>query len=136
MTPYHAPVSSVVDGPGIEQRLRDLGASVSRWGNGPGERYAPHQHDHDKVLVVVEGAIAFWLPEAGTTLSLGAGDRMDLPAGTSHAATVGALGVQCLEGHLPAGRLGSHPRRVAGWALGVPGRDTRSTAETADATGT
>jgi uncharacterized protein YjlB len=120
----------------VDQRLRDLGASVDRWGNGPGYRYPSHQHDHDKVLVVVDGDIAFLLPETGATLELRAGDRLDLPAGTSHAATVGMQGVRCLEAHLPAGRLGRHPRRVSGWALGVPDLGTRPTAETADASGT
>ena len=42
------------------------------------------------------------------------GDRLDLPAGTSHDAVVGPDGVTCLEAHLPAGRLPALARRPAG----------------------
>jgi hypothetical protein len=38
------------------------------------------------------------------------GERLDLPAGTTHAATVGAAGVTCLEAHLPAGTLAPLPQ--------------------------
>ena len=47
---------------------------------------------------------------------LAAGERLDLPAGTTHAASVGATGVTCLEAHLPAGSLAPRPRhRAVGW---------------------
>jgi hypothetical protein len=39
------------------------------------------------------------LPELGKQLTLRAGDRLDLPAGTVHDAHVGAEGVVCLEAH-------------------------------------
>jgi quercetin dioxygenase-like cupin family protein len=65
------------------------------WSNGPGDRYSTHTHDYDKVLVCVAGSITFHTP-AGD-VALGAGDRLDLPAGTPHAATVGPEGVECLE---------------------------------------
>ena len=120
----------------IEDRLRELGASVSGWTNGPAERYAAHEHGYDKVLVAVEGTITFVLPATGDVVRLSVGDRFDLPAGTSHAATVGDEGVRCLEAHLPAMRLGSRPRRVAGWAFGVSAAGTQPRAETADGTGT
>ena len=120
----------------IEQRLRAMGASVSRWGNGPGDRYPPHRHDYDKVLVAIQGGITFLLPDTGDEMELRAGDRLDLPAGTNHAATVGESGVRCIEAHLQAGRPGSRPRRVAGWAFGVSDAGTSARIETADGIGT
>jgi quercetin dioxygenase-like cupin family protein len=120
----------------IEGRLGELGASVSGWANGPSDRYATHAHGYDKVLVAVQGAITFWLPATGKVIELHAGDRLDLPAGTSHAATVGEQGVRCLEAHLPAAPSGSRPQRVAGWVFGIAAAGTRPMAETADGTGT
>lgn len=101
--------------PAARQRLASDGIEVVAWGNGPDDRYAAHVHDHDKVLVVVAGSIRFLLPATDTELQLATGDRMDLPAGTRHAAVVGPDGVRCLEGHLPEGSLGSVPRRMADW---------------------
>jgi quercetin dioxygenase-like cupin family protein len=49
------------------------------------------------VIYVVQGSIAFGLPELGKQLTLQAGDRLDLPAGVVHDAVVGPQGVVCLE---------------------------------------
>lgn len=62
--------------------------------------YAAHSHSYDKVIYVVRGSITFGLPELGQSLTLQAGDRLDLPANTVHAAVVGPQGVTCLEAHL------------------------------------
>ncbi len=104
------------------------------WGNGPGARYTEHVHAHDKVLVVVDGSIRFFV-SGGAHIDLAMGDRMDLPAGTGHGAVVGAQGVRCLEGHLAAASLGSSPRRMADWASsGSPStRRPAATPETGDA---
>jgi hypothetical protein len=102
-------------------RLAADGIATSAWDNGPGDRYAPHAHDYDKVLVAVDGSITFRLTMLGLAHELREGDRLDLPAGTIHAADVGPYGVRCLEGHLPAGALGREPRRMADWALTTPG---------------
>jgi quercetin dioxygenase-like cupin family protein len=96
-----------VTGDGIEERLARDGLSASPWSNGPGERYAAHAHGYDKVLVATNGSITFHLPDMGQDVELNAGDRLDLPANTTHAATVGPQGVRCLEAHLTAGSLGS-----------------------------
>ncbi len=96
------------------ERLRADGLMPSAWGNAPGERYAAHRHGYDKVLVATSGAITFHLA-AGREVELAAGDRLDLPAGSQHAATVGVDGVSCLEAHLPAGSLGGEARHVSGW---------------------
>lgn len=87
------------------ERLRAEGLDAASWSNGPGDRYAPHQHGYDKVLVATGGSIVFQTPSGD--LELGVGDRLELPAGTSHGALVGPGGVTCLEAHLPAGRLPS-----------------------------
>lgn len=120
----------------IEQGLRALGASVSSWANGPGDRYPAHEHGYDKVLVALAGSITFLLPATAQQLELRTGDRLDLPAGTNHAAVVGDAGIRCLEGHLPAGRLGDRPRHVAGWADGDAPPDLTARTETAEPPGT
>jgi len=109
-------VSNPPSGAEVEARLGREGLAVGSWSNGPGDRYAPHRHDFDKVLVVAAGEITFGLVELGRQARLGAGDRLDLPAGTTHDAVVGPAGVRCLEAHLPAGTLAPEPRERAGWA--------------------
>ena len=98
----------------VARRLRDEGLDPSAWSNGPGDRYAPHDHGYDKVIVVDRGSIRFGLPATGATIELDAGDRLELPAGTTHDALVGPAGVTCLEAHLPAGGLAAIRRRPAG----------------------
>lgn len=98
----------------LTARLRDLGLQPSAWANGPGDRYAVHRHDYDKVIVVERGSIRFGLAATGDAVELEVGDRLDLPAGTDHDALVGSDGVACLEAHLPAGTLAALGRRAAG----------------------
>jgi uncharacterized protein YjlB len=95
-------------------RLRDEGLVASPWSNGPGDRYGAHEHGYDKVIVVERGSIRFGLPATGEAIDLATGDRLELPAGTPHDATVGGLGVTCLEAHLPSGTLERPQRRGAG----------------------
>ena len=90
-------------------RLAKAGLSASPWSNGPGDTYAAHRHGYDKVLVATSGSITFHLTELGRDVELTEGQRLDLPAGTEHAATVGPRGVTCLEAHLDAGSLGPEP---------------------------
>jgi quercetin dioxygenase-like cupin family protein len=99
---------------GVGDRLRDEGLHPSPWSNAPHDVYAAHAHDYDKVIAVERGSIAFGLPPTGDSIGLDEGDRLDLPAGTVHDATVGPSGVTCLEAHLPAGTLGPAGRRAAG----------------------
>ncbi len=98
----------------LEDRLRAAGLQPGSWSNGPNDRYAPHDHGYDKVLVVAHGSIRFGLPDRGEEVDLGIGDRLDLPAGTRHDALVGPDGVRCLEAHAPAGTLAGVLRRPAG----------------------
>jgi uncharacterized protein YjlB len=95
----------------LARRLRAEGLAPSPWSNGPGDRYAAHEHDYDKVIVVSRGSIRFGL--AGRAVDLASGDRLELPAGTRHDAVVGPAGVTCLEAHLRAGLLGRVAVRTA-----------------------
>ena len=80
-------------------RLRTEASGCYRWSNGPGDRYAAHSHNYEKVLYCVEGSITFVLEGEGRRLELSPGDRMELPAGTVHSAVVGPSGCTCIEGH-------------------------------------
>lgn len=79
-----------------EARLRAEGLHPRAWGNPPGDTYGWHAHGYDKVLYCVTGGITFHLGE-GEDVVLGAGDRLEIPPGTQHAATVGPDGVRCVE---------------------------------------
>lgn len=70
------------------------------WSNEPFDEYSAHSHTFDKVLYVVAGSITWLLPESNQQITTHAGDRLDLPRGTVHAARVGADGVTCFEAHL------------------------------------
>jgi hypothetical protein len=74
-------------------------SSPRSWGNGPGDRYARHEHDFHKVLFCLEGSIVFHTDEGDIHLT--AGDRLDLAPGTVHAATVGPDGCECIEAQRP-----------------------------------
>ena len=97
LTPWADPT------PPTESKLMRLcaeqGLHPYPWSNGPHDVYSAHSHSYDKVIYVVHGSITFGLPELGQQLTLKAGDRLDLPAGTVHDAVVGSQGVACLEAH-------------------------------------
>jgi quercetin dioxygenase-like cupin family protein len=72
------------------------GCSAPRtWSNGPEDRYGRHDHPYHKVLFCLAGSIVFHTDEGDVALA--AGDRLDLDAGTAHAATVGPDGCRCVE---------------------------------------
>lgn len=79
----------------VLDRIRAMGLSPQAWRNGPGEEYASHDHSYHKILYCVTGSIVFHTDDGD--LPLAAGDRLDLPAHTRHAATVGPDGCRCLE---------------------------------------
>ena len=89
--------------PPSENAIRSLLAQEDleayAWGNGPGDVYGSHTHGYHKVIYVVQGSITFGLPGENRQVTLEVGDRLELPAGTSHNAVVGPLGVRCLEAH-------------------------------------
>jgi quercetin dioxygenase-like cupin family protein len=84
----------------LQVQLLEEGLFPYDWSNAPGDAYAPHVHDYDKVIVVVRGSITWALPETNQTIETRAGDRIELPRGMWHAAKVGPEGVMCLEGHI------------------------------------
>jgi quercetin dioxygenase-like cupin family protein len=83
----------------LRERYRQEGLQPYTWSNGPGDTYPAHSHVYHKVIYVVHGSISWILPESGEEFTTSAGDRIDLPAGTLHAARVGPQGVTCLEAH-------------------------------------
>lgn len=83
----------------LEAELRREELAPSRWGNAPGDTYGWHAHPYAKVLVCLTGGITFHTRDSGD-LDLGPGDRLEIDAGTDHAATVGPEGVECAEAHL------------------------------------
>lgn len=80
----------------IEEAMGDEGLEPQLWRNGPGHRYAWHEHGYHKVLYCLRGSIVFHTRSDGD-LELHPGDRLDIEPGTSHAATVGPEGVACVE---------------------------------------
>jgi quercetin dioxygenase-like cupin family protein len=86
----------------LMSKLRSEAGGCYSWSNGPGDRYAAHTHDYEKVLYCVDGSITFVLEQEGRRLELNPGDRMALPARTVHSAVVGPSGCTCIEGHRQA----------------------------------
>lgn len=97
ITPWSAPVTPTEST--LKQLCADEGLKPYPWSNGPFDVYPAHMHSYDKIIYVLSGSITFGLPEQGKQITLNAGDRLDLPAGTLHDATVGPQGVVCLEAH-------------------------------------
>lgn len=81
------------------ERLEAAGVEPYAWSNGPGDRYAAHEHRTTKLLICAEGSITFLVGPDEQPVKLSAGDGFVLPAGTRHAAVVGPYGCTCLEGH-------------------------------------
>jgi len=92
--------SGSVDREGALAAFRAEGCGAARsWSNGAGDRYGSHDHGFHKVLFCLEGSIVFHTDEGDVALSRG--DRLDLPPGTTHAATVGPTGCSCIEAERP-----------------------------------
>jgi quercetin dioxygenase-like cupin family protein len=90
------------DPAGVELQLRERGLQPRRWGNGPGDRYGWHDHDYHKILYCLSGSIVFHTRGDGD-VTLGPGDRLDVPPATEHAAIVGPDGVECVEAAVAGG---------------------------------
>lgn len=79
----------------VEAAFREEGLRPQTWSNDPEYRYGEHEHDYHKVLFCTSGSITFHTPTGDVDLQ--PGDRLDLPPGTPHSATVGPEGVTCME---------------------------------------
>lgn len=97
--PLRALPGSPAPGAAASGYLRDLGLEPIAWSNGPGDRYAAHEHPFTKLLVCAEGSITFLVGPDSVPVELRAGDGFELPPGTRHAAVVGDEGCSCVEGH-------------------------------------
>jgi quercetin dioxygenase-like cupin family protein len=99
MPATHTPgaVNAAIAATAGEAAMRAEGLEPYSWSNDAGYVYAPHRHGYHKVIYCARGSIRFELPEEGRSVQLQAGDRLDLEAGTAHAAIVGPDGVVCLE---------------------------------------
>jgi quercetin dioxygenase-like cupin family protein len=80
----------------LQRRLTEEGFDVSEWTDRPGARYAPHSHEEDESLWVLEGEISFGI--GGAEYALGVGDRLLLPGRTVHSALAGPEGASYLIG--------------------------------------
>ena len=80
------------------RKLQTEAREAYAWSNDPGYRYGAHSHAYTKILYCTEGSIDFVVEPEGRVISLRAGDRLELPAGTIHSASVGPHGVTCVEG--------------------------------------
>ena len=83
----------------IRAAFESEGLEPHSWSNVGGYRYDWHNHPYHKVLYCVEGSITFHTDEGD--IGLEPGNRLDLRPGTRHAATVGPVGVTCLEAARP-----------------------------------
>ena len=79
----------------IRERFAAEGLRPHSWSNTPGDTYDWHWHDYDKVLYCLRGGITFHGRDGD--YSLRAGDRLEIRAGTEHAATVSTEGAECME---------------------------------------
>ncbi len=98
LEPLRLPPGEAADRATVERFLRAAGVEPYAWSNGPGDRYAAHEHAFTKLLMCAAGSIRFDLG-GGESIELHPGDGFVLPQGTRHAAVVGANGCTCLEGH-------------------------------------
>lgn len=73
-----------------EAKLHREGYDSFRWHDVPGSTYPRHRHDRDECVWVLSGQITFTVN--GEPTNLGPGDRLYLPAGTPHTASVPSSG--------------------------------------------
>ncbi|HUP56777.1 MAG TPA: cupin domain-containing protein [Bdellovibrionota bacterium] len=70
----------------VEARLHREGFDAFKWYDVPGANYPSHRHSQDECIWVLKGEIHFEIREQ--VFELRAGDRLYLPAGMPHTASV------------------------------------------------
>jgi mannose-6-phosphate isomerase-like protein (cupin superfamily) len=79
----------------LERMFAEEGLTPHWWGNAPDDTYAWHSHPYHKVLYCGAGSITFHTQDGDFEVRVG--DRLDIPPGVEHAATVGQEGCRCIE---------------------------------------
>ncbi len=79
----------------LQRHFAAEGLTPHAWSSPPGFEFDWHAHPSDQLHYCLAGGITFHT-EAGD-LTMSPGDRLDLPAGTRHAAIVGPDGITMLE---------------------------------------
>ena len=87
--------ASLVTHEEMKRAFTEEDLSPRSWSNSANYFYEAHSHDYDKVLYCVQGEVTFHMSDGDVVLH--PGQRLDIPAGTLHAATVGPDGVECME---------------------------------------
>lgn len=82
---------------GICQKMEAEGLRPYSWNNGPNARIAARSHTYAKVMYCVSGSLELLFPDTGQSLTMRAGDRVELPGGVRHATLIGIQGAQCVE---------------------------------------
>ena len=81
----------------LEEQLRAEGFTHTYvWQDGPGAYYPEHTHSTVTAHVVLEGEVT--VISEGKTQTYRDGDRIDIPAQTLHAATMGPKGCRYIIG--------------------------------------
>ena len=70
----------------LRDQLTREGYTVFLWADSPGTSYPPHRHEVDESIWVLKGEISFGI--GGREYPLTTGDRLLLPTGTEHTATI------------------------------------------------
>jgi len=77
-------------------RLSEADYQAVKWSSESAEGYPPHAHIYPELLWVLNGSLTLILPVENRLFELGPGDRVEVPAGTSHGTMAGSDGVTCL----------------------------------------
>lgn len=70
----------------IRGLVEEEGLRFYTWSDAPGKFYPEHAHNEDELRWIVQGSLTVGVD--GKEVRLKAGDRIELPAGTSHWAQV------------------------------------------------
>ncbi len=78
------------------EQLAAEGYHALQWSNSAEEQFGPHAHIYPELLWLIEGSLTIILPSQHRMIELLPGDRIEVPAGTSHGAVTGEFGARYL----------------------------------------